>query len=98
MLKVGTANLNFDTTDFSALMGWLASGEAPDVVFLQEFTGLARQALQTPELAQRYPHRVEAPQPDQFGLAILSRYPLSDLQKVEPEDMQATLGLRATVT
>ena len=98
VLRVGTANLNFDTTNFSPLVGWLLSGEAPDVVFLQEFTGLAQQALQSPELAQRYPHRVEAPQPDQFGLAILSRHPLSDVQKVEPADMQATLRLRATLT
>lgn len=98
VLQVATANLNFDTTDFSGLVGWLVSGEAPDVVFLQEFTGQAQQALQSPEVAQRYPHRVEAPQPDQFGLAILSRYPLSDVQKVEPADMQDTLRLRATVT
>ena len=98
VLQVATANLNFDTTDFSALVGWLVSGEAPDVVFLQEFTGQAQQALQAPAVVQRYPHRVEAPQPDPFGLAILSRYPLSDVQKVEPADMQATLRLRATVT
>lgn len=98
VLQVATANLNFDTTDFSGLVGWLVSGEAPDVVFLQEFTGQAQQALQSPEVAQRYPHRVEAPQPDQFGLAILSRYPLSEVQKVEPPDMQDTLRLRATVT
>ena len=98
VLQVATANLNFDTTDFSALVGWLVSGEAPDVVFLQEFTGQAQQALQAPAVAQRYPHRVEAPQPDPFGLAILSRYPLSDVQKVEPADMQATLRLRATLT
>jgi len=98
VLQVATANLNFDTMDFTAVVGWLTSGDAPDVVFLQEFTGLAQQALQSPEVAQRYPHRVEVPQPDQFGLAILSRYPLSEVQKVEPADMQATLRLRATVT
>ena len=97
VLQVATANLNFDTTDFCALVGWLVSGEAPDVVFLQEFTGLAQQAVQSPAVAQRYPHRVEAPQPDPFGLAILSRYPLSEVQKVEPADMQATLRLRATL-
>ena len=45
VLQVATANLNFDTMDFSALAGWLVSGEAPDVVFLQEFTGQAQQAL-----------------------------------------------------
>ena len=98
VLQVATANLNVDTTDFSALLGWLVSGEAPDVVLLQEFTGQAQLALQAPAVVQRYPHRVEAPQPDPFGLAILSRYPLSDVQKVEPADMQATLRLRATLT
>ena len=98
VLQVATANLNVDTTDFSALVGWLVFGDAPDVVFLQEFTGQAQQALQAPAVVQRYPHRVEAPQPDPFGLAILSRYPLSDVQKVEPSDMQATLRLRATLT
>ena len=97
VLQVATANLNFDTMDFTAVVGWLTSGDAPDVVFLQEFTGLAQQALQSPEVAQRYPHRVEVPQPDQFGLAILSRYPLSEEQKVEPADMQATLRMRATM-
>ena len=97
VLQVATANLNVDTTDFSALVGWLVSGEAPDVVFLQEFTGQAQQALQAPAVVQRYPHRVEAPQPDPFGLAILSRYSLADVQKVEPADMQATLRLRATL-
>lgn len=98
VLVVGTANLNFDTTDFSALNGWLLSEDAPDVVFLQEFTDRAQQALQTPEVARRYPHRLEAPQPDQFGLAVLSRHPLADMQKIEPADMQKTLQLRAVLT
>ena len=100
VLTVGTANLALGTTDFSALVTWLQSANAPDVVFLQEFTDAAQQALKAPALAERYPHRVEAPQPDPFGLAILSRLPLSDVQRLAPADAAAltTLRLRAGLT
>lgn len=98
VLTVGTANLNFDTRDFSSLTGWLLSPDAPDVVFLQEFTEQAQRALKSPVITAKYPHRVEAPQSDQFGLAILSRHPLNDTQKLEPQDMRATLRLRALLT
>lgn len=97
-LTIGTANLNFDTTDFRSLTDWLLSADAPDVVFLQEFTSQAQNALKIPEISVRYPYRVEAPQPDQFGLALLSRHPLTNEQKLEPQDMRATLRLRARLT
>jgi endonuclease/exonuclease/phosphatase (EEP) superfamily protein YafD len=98
VLTVGTANLNAATTDFGPLSAWLASAEAPDVVFLQEFTALAQQALAGHSgVAARYPHRLEAPQPDPFGLAVLSRLPLSDLQTLQPGNLRDTLRLRATV-
>ncbi len=98
VLVVGTANLNFDTTDFNALIDWLLSEDAPDVVFLQEFTDRAQQALQTPEVSRRYPYRLEAPQSDQFGLALLSRHPLTGAQKVQAPDARTTLQLRAMLT
>lgn len=98
VLVVATANLNLHTTEFAALVDWLRSPAAPDVLFLQEFTAAAQAALQQqPDLALRYPHRLEAPQPDPFGLAILSRHPLADRQAlpdVHPED---TLRLRASL-
>lgn len=98
VLTVGTANLNAATTDFGPLTAWLASADAPEVVFLQEFTALAQQALVGhPGVAARYPHRLEAPQPDPFGLAVLSRLPLSNLQTLQPKDLRDTLKLRATV-
>lgn len=98
VLTVGTANLNAATTDFGPLTAWLASADAPDVVFLQEFTELARQALvRSPALAARYPHRLAVPQPDPFGLAVLSRHPLSGMQTLQPQDLLDTLRLRATV-
>lgn len=98
VLTVGTANLNAATTDFDPLTHWLASADAPDVVFLQEFTELAQQALiRSPAVVARYPHRLAVPQPDPFGLAILSRHPLSGLQTLQPQDLRDTLRLRATV-
>ncbi|MES2609935.1 MAG: endonuclease/exonuclease/phosphatase family protein [Pseudomonadota bacterium] len=98
VLTVGSANLNASTTDFGPLTAWLASPGAPDVVLLQEFTELTHQALvRSPAVAARYPHRLAAPQPDPFGLAVLSRHPLSDLQTLQPQDPRDTLRLRATV-
>lgn len=98
VLVVGTANLNFATTDFSALVHWLSSADAPDVVFLQEFTERAQHALNTAALVKRYPHRVEAPQPDQFGLAVLSHLPLAHAQTVDSPDARITRQLRVTLT
>lgn len=96
VLKVGTVNLNLATTDFTPLRQWLASADAPDVVFLQEFTELAQRALANdPVLSARYPHRLAVPQPDPFGLAILSRHPLSDSQALPPVTDHDTLRLRA---
>lgn len=98
VLAVGTANLNFATTDFSPLTQWLLSADAPDLVFLQEFTELAHRAVTShPGIAARYPHRLAAPQPDQFGLAVLSRHPLTDMQTLQPQNEYDTLRLRATV-
>ena len=98
VLAVGTANLNLATTDFTPLRQWLASADAPDVVFLQEFTALAQRALaDDPTLATRYPHRLAVPQPDPFGLAILSRHPLADAQALQPRTDHDTLRLRATL-
>lgn len=98
VLKVGTANLNLATTDFAPLVQWLASADAPDVVFFQEFTEQAQRALaNNPALAARYPHRLAVPQPDPFGLAILSRYPFNDAQALQPRSDYDTLRLRATL-
>ena len=100
VLAVGTANLAMGTANFDALVGWLQSPNAPDVVFLQEFTEAAQHALAAPGVAQRYPHRVEVPQPNPFGLAILSRLPLSNVQRLAPANASAlaTLRLRAGLT
>lgn len=98
VLRVATANLNLHTTDFGPLVHWLSASQAPDLVFLQEYTAQAQQALaQSPVLKARYPHRLEWPQSDPFGLAILSREPLLDAQRRPSINPYDTLGLRATL-
>lgn len=52
VLKVSTANLNLDTTDFTPLRQWLASANAPDVVVLQEFTERAQRNFDCIALAE----------------------------------------------
>jgi endonuclease/exonuclease/phosphatase (EEP) superfamily protein YafD len=98
VMTLGTANLNVATTDFNPLTQWLASADAPDVVVLQEYTALAHAALASnPAIAARYPHRLTVPQPDPFGLAVLSRHPLVDTQTLQPQTEWDTLRLRATL-
>lgn len=98
VLTLGTANLNLATSDFTPLAQWLESADAPDVLVLVEYTQLAHAALaHNPAIAARYPHRLTAPQPDPFGLAIVSRYPLNDAQVLHPRTEHDTLRLRATL-
>lgn len=95
-LTVVTANLNFTTTEYDGLSQWLLT-EKPDLVFLQEYTEQAQKTLATQELREQYPHRIEVPQHDQFGLAVLSRHPLLDAQQIYPRKLKDTLRLRASV-
>lgn len=97
LLVVASANLNLASTDFRALETWLLSEQAPDLLLLQEFTEPARRALAGAELRALYPYRLEAPQPDPFGLAILSRHPLEEGQILEPTDPLQTLRLHASM-
>jgi len=96
-IRVASANLNLASRDFQALERWLLGDQAPDLLFLQEFTDLARQALASDALLAAYPYRLEAPQTDPFGLAILSRHPLSDTRILAPAEPQQTLRLHASL-
>jgi endonuclease/exonuclease/phosphatase (EEP) superfamily protein YafD len=98
VLAVATANLNLATTDFTPLAQWLQSADAPDVLVLLEYTEAAHAALaRHAALAARYPHRLAVPQPDPFGMAVLSRHPLADTQTLQPRTDHDTLRLRATL-
>lgn len=95
-LTVVSANLNFTLTEFDEISRWLLT-EKPDLAFFQEYTEQAQQAFATQALREQYPYRVEVPQYDQFGLAILSRFPITDVQQIHPKSLKETLRLRASV-
>ena len=86
MLQVATANLNFAPRISAPWWAGWCLAKRRMWCFCRSSRGWHSKPSQSPAVAQRYPHRLEAPQPDQFGLAILSRYPLSRGQKVEPAD------------
>ena len=93
-ITVASANLNFERKDHAALAAWLLSGNGPDVIALQEFTESALATVNGPDVLAVYPHRVLAPSDDQFGLGVLSKYPVASVEKVAPANALATLKLR----
>lgn len=93
-LTVASANLNFERTDHAALVAWLVSGKGPDVIAMQEFTESAMASVTGPAVQIAYPHRMLAPSDDQFGLGVLSKYPIASVEKVRPVDSLQTLKLR----
>jgi endonuclease/exonuclease/phosphatase (EEP) superfamily protein YafD len=94
MFTVASANLNFERTDHAALAAWLLSDDGPDVIALQEFTESAMAAVIRSDVLAVYPHRVLAPSVDQFGLGVLSKYPVASVEKLAPVDSLATLKMR----
>lgn len=73
-LNVVTANVLFANTDHAALVEWLGRSDA-DVIALQEVTPEWEAALAP--LARRYPHQRVLARPDPYGMALLSRWPLT---------------------
>lgn len=93
-LTVASANLNFERTDHAALAAWLLSADAPDAIALQEFTPSAMAMVNRPEVLAAYPHRALEPSDDQFGLGVLSKFPITSTEKVQAADELTTLKLR----
>lgn len=78
-LTLGAVNLHYDNTQMQPLLDWLHSPSAPHVVVLHEFTPEHQQRLLREggdALRQRYPYQSWHAQPDQFGMALFSRWPL----------------------
>lgn len=69
-----SANLLSDNDDVSALLSVIAD-EDPDVIALLEFTPTWQAAIGP--LRVQYPHAIEDPRSDNFGIALLSRLPLT---------------------
>lgn len=90
-LTLVSANLHLDNTDAAPLLAWLNQSQ-PDLVLLLELS---------PEYAEQLKHATEyryqllQPQYNPFGIGLLSRYPL---RQVEPLiDANGILHLRAQV-
>ena len=79
-LRVVTANAWFMNADHAALVGWLNRSEA-DIIALQEITPRWVAALEP--LARQYPYRKFVPRDDPYGIALLSRWPIDDVQSVD---------------
>jgi endonuclease/exonuclease/phosphatase family metal-dependent hydrolase len=74
--EVQTYNMNNDQSGDQAIID--AAGYAnADILCLQEVTAEYEQGLRK-EYSDRYPHMLFQPMPDAGGLAVLSRFPLTD--------------------
>jgi len=79
-LRVVTANAWFANSDHAALIAWLSRSDA-DIIALQEIT--PQWALALEPLARTYPYRKVIPREDPYGIALLSRWPIDDVQPVD---------------
>lgn len=76
VLTVAEANVEFHNTDPTPVMAWLKQTQ-PDVVVLLEVSEPFAAALAA---WSDYPHRKVLPSGDPFGIAVLSRHPLTRLE------------------
>ncbi len=79
-LRLLQANVKTEARGYAQLAA-LIDAEAPDVVALEEVDAAWLDAL-GPQRA-RYPHRLEHPRDDNFGIALWSRHPLDETRVVE---------------
>lgn len=90
VLSLASANVHIDNPSTQPLANWLARAQ-PDVVLLQEVT--PRYASELGRLTI-YPYRKLAAQESPFGIALLSRYPLSEVVVHQDDDGVQTLEAR----
>ena len=80
VLRVMQFNVLARNDDYDRLLQ-LVERERPDVIVLQEVTAAWQRALGA--LNSAYPHRLILPREDKFGIALLSRVPLTSVTQVE---------------
>jgi len=94
VLTVASANVHLDNRDPTALARWLIHA-SPDIVVLHEVSPQYAVSL---EGLDGYPYRFAAPRDDPFGMAVLSRLPLTQARLVGGEDeiqhLEATVSWR----
>ena len=82
-LRVLSANLALGQAQAAALLELVDGGEI-DVLCVQELTPESLAALEGAGLGDRLPHELAGPGETSHGSAIFSRYPLRELDSVEP--------------
>ncbi|MFN0161759.1 MAG: endonuclease/exonuclease/phosphatase family protein [Burkholderiales bacterium] len=78
-ITVISANVEFDNVDAAPLLNWVGR-ESPDIVVLLEVN--ERYAARLAAL-KAYPHRRIVPRDDPFGIALLSRHPVTHVSVIE---------------
>ncbi len=81
VLTVASANVHFENSDAPPLARWLLEA-SPDVVVLHEVSPAYTEQL---GVYRQYPFKHLAPANDPFGVAILSRFPLTNVESVTDE-------------
>jgi endonuclease/exonuclease/phosphatase (EEP) superfamily protein YafD len=84
-LRLASANLYAGNRKTVELETWLAS-ESPDILVLLEVSEFWRDGINTIAPPDAFPYRVLEPRLGAFGIALLSRYPLLDVQVRELGD------------
>lgn len=89
-LVIVAANVNLANRDPAPLAAWLRAQPA-DVVMLTELTPAYADALAR-SLVDVYPHRAFAPDDSAFGIGLLSRHPLTRIERRDSVDRIPSLG------
>ena len=79
VLKVISFNVLSSNTEYERVLSFLEKEEA-DVILLQEINPAWMNSLKA--LRDKYPHRIEYPRQDNFGLLLLSKLPLASHEVV----------------
>ena len=81
-VNVMHANVLASNTDYERLAALLHETE-PDIVFLQEVNGGWEKAIAS--LADDWPHTYFVTREDNFGIAVISKYPFASIRHVDSE-------------
>jgi endonuclease/exonuclease/phosphatase (EEP) superfamily protein YafD len=92
-LAVASANVFFRNPDPAPLLAWLRDVR-PDVVVIVEITPAFARALEDASVAEIFPHREVAAARDAFGIAVLSRHPVSSVRLLRDEDGVGVMTVR----
>jgi len=78
-LRLFSANVLFTNTDLDGIAAEVGQTD-PDVVILQEVSSPTVAGLERSGILERFPYRSLTARPDPLGTAILSRFPLEDIE------------------